>query len=605
MATVPNPTAEKSAGQLKQHFAQLARAGLPFNPTDQPIEIKGANIDRIKQDMLLHGWTDLRFVTEAQAKAHGWKIKPKAPRVEITIRDPETGQYKPVLLLNAQSVSGIPDDLGFAADVQLIDQRMQARPAMVDTGITAGLIEISPAQILRVDVDHHGQNLRPQAAWSDEAAGRRPVPEPALAMTTESQDARPIRKQDDPAAGMERRDDLMPGYSRLVSHGHQRYLGDPNNNPSYFVELEDAAGARNTLWGLGLEASLRAAGAKTGDAVAITEQGRKNVTVQVMQGARRVNQSGQRIEWLITLQPPLAHAVEPGSMPDLVADAVEKPTDQEPQVQFAVMAPYWLNGLHNHTGLTLAKELNKVIAERQLRHNREAAEKLLGTHTQANALGLTVVEAQRLLQDPWHRSNPGEPQLLLNGALIRDDNRTYRPRAGGATVLEDGGDTLILRRSSDDACKAAMELAAAKGWKAINLKGSKTVVADAWLEARLMGLEVANYTPSDHDRARYAQRLSAIETAERPPAELEVTPSTSTRSHPIVRTGEHLGPIVHAADGLIAQKTGRDASKVVWHETTSLLGLAPAVGETAHITYLHGKGTVTLPSREPQRAVQR
>ncbi len=103
------------------------------------------------------------------------------------------------------------------------------------------------------------------------------------------------------------------------------------------------------------------------------------------------------------------------------------------------------------------------------------------------------------------------PQLKmprLDAYLVRDEKGFYRPAAGGLPLLHDQGDSMVLKSKGADAYRGAMELALAKGWTAIELKGKPAMLAEAWLEAKLVGLDVVNYSPSEKDKTRFAERLA-------------------------------------------------------------------------------------------------
>lgn len=585
MANARSDTPALTDEQLRQRFAQSSRAGLPYNPATEPIEIKGANLARLKEGMNTHGWKDLRFVTEAQATAMGWTIKTRAPRVEINIRNSVTGRYQRVALVNAQSVIGMPSELAMLeSPLAQLEPPGEAEPSQ-ESGV--------PAVSTQVGLAESQDDLMTIAP-----AG------PHVDLVPEAEQKAPTLqdgKAPNEAQG------LQPGYRWLLAHGADNYLGDPKNNPSYFVELEDSAGERTTLWGLGLQQSLVDAGARIGDAVAIEEIGRKDVTVQVLDEGKLVEKPGQRVEWRTSLQPSQpeksreAQQASPASRASLAgADHPQHRMTVPSSARFAIMAPYWLHGLHNFSGLAIADELNRTIHKLQLTSSQEAIQKLLSAHPRARELGLRVVDEAMFLEDPWRRTNPGEPTHLLNGELVRDSEGAYRPKAGGKAILKDSGDSLILKNKSEQAYRGAMELAIAKGWKAISLNGKPAMLADAWLEAKLLGLEVVNYKPTEQDRARYAQRLAAQERGDGSKDHLEVRPAPSQPGSKVVAAGQHIGPIIEVGTDHLAQKTGRYDSSIVWHEIAALQGDQPRAGVSAEITYVNGKGTVSNMDRRRQ-----
>lgn len=216
---------------------------------------------------------------------------------------------------------------------------------------------------------------------------------------------------------------------------------------------------------------------------------------------------------------------------DEVGEALDKADDGPKKLM--VMAPYWLNGLHNKEGIDLAIRLNQLIAANKLIEDEEAIERLLEGQAKARRLGLEMVPESVFLANEDHKMNRAEPRRLLGGQLVRDKDGAYRYGSGGKPLVVDKGDTLALKAKGPEAYRAAMELALAKGWTAIELKGKPAMLADAWLEAKLMNLDVVNYTPTEKDQEKYAARLAELKkekearrvnTVEQAPEMVEVRP---------------------------------------------------------------------------------
>ena len=176
--------------------------------------------------------------------------------------------------------------------------------------------------------------------------------------------------------------------------------------------------------------------------------------------------------------------------------------------RYCVMAEYWLAGLHNARGIALANEINSEIQRLKLEKDKDAVAKLLGAHPTASRFKLSVVTEEQYLANPHRKTNSAEPATLLGGKFVRDEHGAYRPREGGRAILEDKGESLTLKKRDKDGYAAAMELAIAKGWTAIELKGKPAMLADAWLEAKLKGLDVVNYSPTKEDLTKYSERLA-------------------------------------------------------------------------------------------------
>jgi hypothetical protein len=190
-------------------------------------------------------------------------------------------------------------------------------------------------------------------------------------------------------------------------------------------------------------------------------------------------------------------------------DKDDKLAPDDGPARFAVMAPYWnANGLHNAEGIAAAASLNRVILERKLSEDRDAIGRLMSLNEKARLFGLTVVPEGQYVNDPELRRDAAHPGFLLGGNLVRDKNGAYHPKEGGLAVLQDNGNSLVLKNKSEQAFRGAMELAVAKGWTAIELKGKPAALSEAWIEAKLMGLDVINYKPNEKDMERFEARLA-------------------------------------------------------------------------------------------------
>lgn len=217
---------------------------------------------------------------------------------------------------------------------------------------------------------------------------------------------------------------------------------------------------------------------------------------------------------------------------EAVPAQTQEPAKVGPSGQYAVMAPYWLDGMHNVEGLALEEELNAALVKAGLDRNAVAIAKWLKEQKRAAMFELEVVPIEQLVEDEHRRANLARPDKLLGGELVRDRDGAYRPKAGGKAVLEDKGESLSVKGKSEQAYRAMIELAKAKGWTAIELTGNKKQLPDAWLEAKLQNLEVVNYTPTKEDQQRLAERLAKVgiesPKAEQPSIGIEAKPGVAT-----------------------------------------------------------------------------
>ncbi len=374
---------------MGQRIAQMARAGVPFNPLSRA-DIYGGNVSRLTRAMTSYGWTDPRFLTRAQAQANGWLIDAEAVELDVFIH----GYEDMTSVVNASYVSGMPSLLEMTAmsDVSL----MKLKGFGVEELMLRGF-----------DLEE-----------------------------------------------LENQFVISPAVEQSVSLEANFF------NPKRFSDL-DADSRQSPL---------------TASAYAQADHSHVDAVETHHEQGDVLDLSGQK---------------------------------QKDQARFAVMAPYWnSSGLHNSLGLAAAAQLNKTILARNLSLDREAIARLLSLNEDARLLGLSVVDENLYLNDPDLRKDAARPATLLGGELVRDKDGAYRQKEGGPVVLQDKGDSLVLQNKTDQAFRGAMQLAVAKGWKAIELKGKPAALSEAWIEAKLMGLDVINYKPNEKDLEKFEARLA-------------------------------------------------------------------------------------------------
>ena len=73
-------------------------------------------------------------------------------------------------------------------------------------------------------------------------------------------------------------------------------------------------------------------------------------------------------------------------------------------------------------------------------------------------------------------------------------------------AFSDHGNRLATRGSHPEVVRSLVEIAKARGWESITVKGSDEFRQSAWMEAAASGLQVAGYKPTKLDLAELAQR---------------------------------------------------------------------------------------------------
>ena len=171
------------------------------------------------------------------------------------------------------------------------------------------------------------------------------------------------------------------------------------------------------------------------------------------------------------------------------------------------------------------------------------------------------------------------PATLLNGRFVRGEAGIYRRQGEEREVLVDEGDKIRFIDKQMDAFQAGVELAKAKGWKAIEVSGSEKFRAEDWYHAKVEGLDVIGYEPTAQDLKRLERRTLDLKSAS-PTAVQDVHTKAVLASRndaqefalkkdfgvQTVNTGAgcYSGRLLHETDHHIVQDIGR--SMVAVHE---------------------------------------
>ena len=80
--------------------------------------------------------------------------------------------------------------------------------------------------------------------------------------------------------------------------------------------------------------------------------------------------------------------------------------------------------------------------------------------------------------------------------------------ADGARAFTDRGGRLTTRSENTEVIKSLVAIAEVRGWSEITVRGTARFRRDAWFSARLAGLEVRGYRPTEFERAHLVRALS-------------------------------------------------------------------------------------------------
>jgi hypothetical protein len=108
-------------------------------------------------------------------------------------------------------------------------------------------------------------------------------------------------------------------------------------------------------------------------------------------------------------------------------------------------------------------------------------------------------------------------------------------------AFSDRGDRLATRGAHPDVVRSLVEIAQARGWASITVKGTDEFRRSAWMEAAQAGIKVAGYQPTALDLAELANRPAKNTVEKGRQRDLEKVPAVPSSPQP--ETGAGLPPV--------------------------------------------------------------
>jgi putative DNA primase/helicase len=110
--------------------------------------------------------------------------------------------------------------------------------------------------------------------------------------------------------------------------------------------------------------------------------------------------------------------------------------------------------------------------------------------------------------------------------FVQDRDRYYFP--DGSLAFRDLGRRLTTPSENTVVIQGLVEIAGSRGWHEINVRGSERFRQEAWRQARLSGLTVQGYRPTEAEQAALVRAMAGRRNApEREPAEAPPAPAAA------------------------------------------------------------------------------
>ena len=148
---------------------------------------------------------------------------------------------------------------------------------------------------------------------------------------------------------------------------------------------------------------------------------------------------------------------------------------------------------------------NSISATRRARHPQgrsEAAKEGLPTQSppsQAVSPEPTSSSAKRPQTDPWT-----VPEKVRD-RFVQEGNRFYF--ADGQEAFRDRGRKLTTTSENTQVINSLVQIARSREWTEVSVTGTETFRREAWSQARLAGLAVRGYQPSEEERVQLVRAL--------------------------------------------------------------------------------------------------
>jgi putative DNA primase/helicase len=104
----------------------------------------------------------------------------------------------------------------------------------------------------------------------------------------------------------------------------------------------------------------------------------------------------------------------------------------------------------------------------------------------------------------------------LRKRFLQAENKFYFRDTENKLAFEDHGKRLATEHNDPEIIRSMVDLAEAKGWTSINLKGADEFKREVWLQASLKGMEVTGFKPQSVDLARLNDLRSEINIPRKP-----------------------------------------------------------------------------------------
>lgn len=117
--------------------------------------------------------------------------------------------------------------------------------------------------------------------------------------------------------------------------------------------------------------------------------------------------------------------------------------------------------------------------------------------------------------DAWPTASSSKTEPLVtppesvSKRFLQAGHRYFLRDGSHEMAFEDCGRRMVTAHNRPDVAESMAEMALAKGWNHIRVKGHGDFRRAVWMEAAVRGMGVTGYVPNEHDRARLSELMQA------------------------------------------------------------------------------------------------
>lgn len=322
----------------------------------------------------------------------------------------------------------------------------------------------------------------------------------------------------------------------LLSYGFAPYQDNPTQRQSYFVEIKHDNGIAKKEWGVDLERALNESNVQIGETVILNNLGRQPVNIPDPQDETKTKTVTKNL-WEVEKYEPVLD----------LPNVIEHDTERE-QAKAGVLDKTKENEQGDPSMPNQAKKVPD-LSEFDFE---------LPDNIKNNYFG--IVKNRYLLDQKTNYYD-------------KDDKNQVN------IAFEDRNKSLHTSRQDEKTIYAMLDMAQAKNWTAIKLKGTEEFKQKAWLEASLRGIGVKGYEPNEKDLAELQAKQ-----AERTTNQVEMTtqkaPEPTQQAETVGTQIQEQKPVVldilayhtfdsQKQDKAYLERVGADFTGVVMERTAS------------------------------------